>query len=114
MKKPMWTLDDARSIVKDIQIPMRDFGYHVALGGGVLNIGRSFHDLDIYFLPLDDIDSPLRADDAVLWLIPRWGDAQPITDPEYGASLHYSHKLKFWLPTKQRIDLFIVRGGLPL
>lgn len=50
----MWTLAEAVEFVKLIQEDCRKNNYHVCLGGGVLNKGQSFKDLDLYFLPLED------------------------------------------------------------
>jgi len=58
---PMWTLDEGREIVAQVQQNSRAYGYHVAMGGGVLNNGESSKDLDLYFLPLD-ADSPAHPD----------------------------------------------------
>lgn len=48
----MWTLDKAIKLVRDTQSTAFSFGYHICLGGGVLNKGNSEKDLDLYFIPL--------------------------------------------------------------
>jgi hypothetical protein len=49
-----WTFDDALPLIRAVQPVVRRFGYHVCLGGGVLNKGVSDHDLDLYFLPMNN------------------------------------------------------------
>jgi hypothetical protein len=58
----MWTLDNGLALVRAIQPKIRQFNYHVAIGGGVVNRGFSTKDLDLYFLPMQDAQSiALRA-----------------------------------------------------
>lgn len=56
-QKPVrWTLDVVRTLIADeLQPESRRYGYHVALGGSVLNTGLSRKDLDLYYLPLDGV-----------------------------------------------------------
>lgn len=107
----MWTFAEAQQEVKRVQQASRAFGYHVALGGGVLNVGKSEKDLDLYFLALDDKDSSPNAADLVKWLESLWGAATPINDPRYGDSVHYARKLKFQPLGSRRIDVFVVHGS---
>ena len=74
-----WTLEDGLKLVRAIQQECREYGYHVALGGGVLNVGKSGKDLDLYFLPLDNskFGEPKPAD-LVGWLSKLWGRPEPI------------------------------------
>ena len=106
---PMWTLDAGLTMAAQVQAGSRKFGYHVALGGGVLNRGESFKDLDVYFLPLDsDTMSPDSAG-VLTWLESLWGVSESINDPNYGPSPYYKLKLKFY-PENRRIDVFVVGG----
>jgi len=50
----MWTLDEALILVRRLQGFVRPTCYHLALGGGVLNNGRSDKDLDLYFIPFSE------------------------------------------------------------
>lgn len=50
----MWTLNEARLFINEIQSKLLAKNYHVVLGGSVLNDGQSENDLDLYFLPLED------------------------------------------------------------
>lgn len=50
--KPLWTFDEALPLIRELQPLTREPGYHLTLGGSVLNIGRSLKDLDLFFLPM--------------------------------------------------------------
>ena len=50
----VWTYEQAHKVILKLQQDSRSFGYHLCLGGGVLNHGASGKDLDLYFLPLDN------------------------------------------------------------
>jgi len=52
VKPAMWHLDDALRLVRELQPVAKGFGYHICLGGGILNRSVSYHDLDLYYLPL--------------------------------------------------------------
>jgi len=54
-----WALDLALKVIRLIQPKIRNFGYHCALGGGVLNKGYSTKDLDLYMLPLVGTPDPM-------------------------------------------------------
>lgn len=49
----MWTLSDALDVIRPLQFKALQYGYHLALGGGVLNKGESANDLDLIVMPLD-------------------------------------------------------------
>lgn len=53
-----WTLEDSLKIIRAVQPETRRFGFHLCLGGGVLNYGESNKDLDLYFLPMDNGEAP--------------------------------------------------------
>ena len=53
IKLPRWSLDDALEVIRSLQYKALQCGYHLALGGGVINKGHSHNDLDIVVLPLD-------------------------------------------------------------
>jgi hypothetical protein len=113
--KVMWTLEQGRQVVTEIQDGSRRFNYHVALGGGVLNNGISNKDLDIYFLPLDNGNEP-DPEGVKLWLSQVWGRQvlwiEPICPSDYPEDEKndsaYSEKLKYQLASGQRIDVFII------
>ena len=43
----MWTLQTAAPVCQVLETIALQFGYHVALGGGVLYKGQSRHDMDV-------------------------------------------------------------------
>lgn len=47
-----WYLADALRLVQRLQAVAWPLGWHIALGGGVLNHGYSDKDLDLYVLPI--------------------------------------------------------------
>ena len=100
----MWTLEQGRAEIQRVQSPSRKFGYHVCLGGSVLNAGESSKDLAVYFLPLD-LKSP-QPDRLLAWLATMWGSYTPLNDPRYTQLAYYRHKLRFDIP--KRIDVFVV------
>lgn len=127
----MWRLDDARNLISTLQPHLKPLGFHVALGGGVLNRGWSKKDLDLYFLPLDNSEpsdppgllkflreqwgpsAPMRqASDAKRFFITPGGDIAappPPPDQDYPAvpGSPYTHKLKFtW--SNLCIDVFVI------
>lgn len=105
----MWLLADARALVSELQLATRHYGYHLALGGGVLNKGQSDKDLDLYFLPLDDMKEPRNTEGLLCFLEDHLGYSEPIFDPQYErlSPSAYRKKVKFDYNGK-RIDAFIV------
>lgn len=73
----MWTLDEGLKLVRAIQEPSRKFGYHITLGGSVLNGGESKKDIDLYFHPMDN-GEPINTDGLLDWLSGLWGGSAPI------------------------------------
>lgn len=51
-KPVVWELVSALDLVRELQWQVTRFDYHIAIGGGVINKGQSFKDLDLYFLPM--------------------------------------------------------------
>lgn len=48
----LWYLCDAQLLIRQLQEVAWPLGWHIALGGGVLNHGYSDKDVDIYALPI--------------------------------------------------------------
>ena len=117
----MWTLEQGLTVVRALQEHIRTYGYHLTLGGGVINKGSSNKDLDLYFLPMGCPDrSPERPGDLLAFLEMLWGKSEDIrvtSGGEYGDEDSfdpnglYQHAVKFnrqsKTGTKQRIDVFI-------
>lgn len=103
-----WTLDEALQLIRIIQPETRKYGYHLCLGGGVMNNGKSEKDLDLYFLPLDNGNKP-DPDGLQKWLISLWGEPSEIGDQEaYGPPTPpYLVKQKYDF-CGLRIDVFIL------
>lgn len=102
----MWTLLDALQLVRAIQPELKPLQWHVALGGGVLNIGQSDKDLDLYVLGFNgnglEPTSPVTE-----LLVSKWGYYQPIANSDgYPPDPRYREKIKFTVGGK-RIDVFI-------
>lgn len=100
----IWTLEDGLDIIRAIQPDTRKFGYHLCLGGGVLNKGSSHKDLDLYFLPMGGPKS--NPDGLVSWLESMWSRPNDI-DPDYPHGLPYLRRLKFQYG-ELRIDVFVL------
>jgi hypothetical protein len=102
----MWRIEHALSVVRALQPMTRDFNYHLTLGGGVLNLGRSDKDLDLYFLPLcNDTDH----EPALLlgFLEELWGKSEPIGSEDCYEEDPRWLKVKFMLNGWRRIDVFV-------
>lgn len=109
----MWTLPQALNLIRETQTAAKGFGYHICLGGSVLNAGQSKKDLDLYFLPL--LSESLDPKSLIQSLEIGWGlssgDTASWTNPEPGP---YHYRLVFSgygkthpFPGK-RVEVFIV------
>ena len=110
-KPTVWTLEAALEVIRAIQPLVREFGYHVALGGGVLNKGESRKDLDLYFLSLDNPKTPADASRLTRWLDATWGKGTPIGDDDYDTDkdVVYAEK-NTYTSQGRRIDVFVIGG----
>jgi len=100
--KEYWTLDEALPIIRSLQPHTRKFGYHLTLGGGVLNTGESKKDLDLFFLPLNHgggkpqqgwSKEPLP-EKLMEWLDSMWGTHEPLITKSqgYGDPPYYGYR----------------------
>ena len=80
--KNHWTLDEALGLVRAIQQDSRKFGYHITLGGGVLNKGESRKDLDLFFLSLDNHKIKADPDGCMKWLTSLWGEGKKMWEQD--------------------------------
>lgn len=108
----MWTFDEAMEAVTALQPELREIGYHMALGGGVLNSGTSEKDLDLYFLPLGGLEGKGAESGSVAALLESYfGGFDVIGEQDYdafpGGTSPYALKLKFVFDNR-RIDAFIL------
>lgn len=97
----MWTLEEGLKYVRAWQQDAEFLGYHIAIGGGVLNNGSSLKDLDLYFLPLTNDKAPDV--EGVLELIERTGY-------KYDPDLAPSHKPNPYTPFRFQGTLFETRS----
>lgn len=113
-KFPVWTMQSALELVRALQPMLHEVRHHIALGGGVLNKGKSFKDLDLYVLPMGGPRTPISTDnaavDAVLCDVMDYeapiGDSETYGDrqqPAMRARDRYTFEGK-------RVDVFVVRG----
>lgn len=105
VREHAWILDEALALVRFIQPMTRAFGYHLAIGGGVVNRGFSDKDLDLYFLAMED-SSALNPTGLLVLLDAFWGQREDIGNGSYRKS-HYKHKVKYAVDGR-RIDVFVV------
>jgi len=111
-KKPAWTLDDALQVIRAMQSTISEFGFHVGLGGGVLNRGQSTNDLDLYFFPLkgEDVDEAPEVGPLLAWVYMHLG--RPLDEPasyDHEEYTPYRHQEKLrHFGDRRNIDIFIV------
>lgn len=104
----IWTLEDGLSLVRTLQPESRQFGYHICLGGGVINNGQSKKDLDLYCLPLNNMSTKPNARGILGWLKETLGGWELIGGLEYGdGESHYTWKVKF-RNGGRCVDVFII------
>lgn len=109
-----WVLDEVMELIRDLQPKVRLLGYHIALGGGVLNNGQSDKDLDLYFLPIYD-DNARDSDGVIELLNTKWGLRAPLggrvpaTEAEYlpESLTIYTGGQFTYAPGGRRIDVFV-------
>lgn len=76
-----WNLNQGLELVRALQPKIKEFGYHVTLGGGVLNNGKSKKDIDLYFIPLVGKKFPIPdSDKLIAWFTGLWGDGVKLGD----------------------------------
>lgn len=102
----MWTMEQGLVVVRTLQPLAQLFGYHIALGGGVLNRGASDKDLDLYFLPRLGVAH--RPQQLLIRLASRWGEEQRIGSDGAEEQGVYEYKVQFNALGK-RIDVFVVK-----
>jgi hypothetical protein len=108
-----WYLADALVLLRELQAIAWPAGWHLALGGGVLNHGYSDKDLDLYVLPI--YSRPDLVDE--LTILSRLADILDSKHPEgepvcsFQGNPHecYTYAMRFSYRGKQPVELFIVR-----
>ncbi len=105
-----WSLDSALALIRSIQPELHTRKYHVALGGGVLNKGVSYKDLDLYMFPFNGAET---IEPLLPYLESIWGVAEDIgSDKEgYPPDINFQVRVKFHVGPG-RIDVFITKNGV--
>ncbi len=107
----MWTIEDALMWIRRMQPELSSVGYHVALGGGVLNKGFSMKDLDLYLLPFEMRHDMSASDQQALSVMERLTGVKGIPfnsgDTEYPEDQTFKARVKMYLDSNRRIDVFI-------
>lgn len=113
VKFPVWTLETALAVVRKLQPLTRLYGYHLCMGGGVLNRGESNKDLDLYLLPLDD-QGTVDYDGMLMEMETEFGPSADISvDPEYLAGMESPcHAKRKFANDGKRVDAFFIKGGV--
>lgn len=105
---PVWDMTSGRALVSRLQTWSRSYGYHVCLGGSVLNKGQSAKDIDIYFLPLNNGNPPAPVNLVRKLQFKLKSVVTPFTSKEYPErELPYILKGKMSYQDK-RIDIFVM------
>jgi hypothetical protein len=100
----MIALNTALRLIRETQATAGSFGYHICLGGGVLNRGFSEKDLDLYFLPL--IEQPQDPTRLLESLEIGWGPSDPAFSGG-AAQGPYLHKRRYDI-LEGRVEVFIM------
>jgi hypothetical protein len=94
---------------------VRQFNYHIAIGGGTVNKGSSLKDLDLYFLPLLNSTEATDSGGLRAFLTEQFGEGEVIGPGKEITDNYEVHqddhvfkdgKFKF-APKGKRIDCFI-------
>lgn len=112
IRRHRWYRSDADALIRNIQATVWPLGWHVALGGGVLNHGYSNNDLDLYLLPI--YNRPECASEiAVLTKVAsKFFDSQhPLSEPVTSFdTTHECFKYSVRLYADQKpVEIFVVR-----
>ncbi len=101
-----WTLEEGLEIIHKLQLKVRNFNYHICLGGSVLNYGNSLNDLDLYFLSLSN-GLNNEPEKLVQFLTDEIGNLENLMKEEYMTDTKYVGAFKTSINNK-RIDIFIL------
>lgn len=113
-----WTMPEALGLIRKLQPEVKKFGYHLTLGGGVLNKGESDKDLDIYLITMDSPKFKRNMVGLVEWLEGLWGKATPLSKPK-GANQQLINQLQTWpsgwyeTPTYSALRSSVIRITTP-
>lgn len=115
----IWSLEKALGFVRRLQPLTRLHGYHMAIGGGVVNNGGSEKDLDLYLLPLDNMPKPADYEGMLMEMEAEFGPSQAIgalgvQSEEYPTVTAWSpyHAKRKFANNGHRVDVFFIKGEL--
>lgn len=100
----IWALADALKLIRETQATARSFGFHICLGGGVLNRGTSEKDVDLYLLPL--IEVPQNTEGLLASLEIGWGPSE-IAFSGGDSQGPYLHKRRYTVDDR-KIEVFVM------
>jgi hypothetical protein len=111
LPRHVWYLADALVLVRTLQAIAWPQGYHIALGGGVLNHGYSDGDLDIYVLPI--YNKPGIVDELVILtalgaVLDQNDYVEPVCSFENNPHECFAYSVRFPNGGK-RVEIFVVR-----
>ena len=111
----MWTLEEAQKLINGMQAFAKDYNYHVALGGGVLNKGKSDKDLDLYFLPIENNNNNNRPEplELILWLGTLFGKGTIIKPGMYNKVADKDRVNTFGMNTVNNNQFAIYTNNVP-
>lgn len=94
-------------LIQALQPEVREFNYHICLGGGVLNTGASDKDLDLFILPLNGTE-PDRGG-LMKYLIDTLGPYTALRDgPDYGPEMLQMYDEMVRFDVDGRVDVFVL------
>lgn len=116
-RRHVWYLSDAQTLVRELQEHIWPLGWHVTLGGGVLNHGYSDKDLDLYLLPRYVKDHLHDVEKLKSLLLSWWEEAEGGYDKRAPESVPAGQEAKAFAWTgrylrgsgRQPVEIFVVR-----
>lgn len=106
----MWTLEEALTVVRNIDPILKPKGWFVGISGGVLLKGSSVHDLDLLFVPMDNVDKCIACLHKCLvdfsWKIIR--TKEEMQEGWRAKGLRDNKHVEHWEFNNKRIDVIIV------
>ena len=109
-KKP-WTLQEALLLIKDLQMPLKNAGFGIALAGSVLLEGESKNDLDLILFPQDTSSVNIEKARLVLQnggMVPLWYRHE-IAEFWFRAGSSDTKHVEVWAWNGHRVDIFFLR-----
>lgn len=112
---PIWTLDEAIKLIREIQPEMHNVKYAVSLGGSVLNEGESYKDLDLIINPFypEEVGEEFIAARAKLetlgFTLVRNREEVANGHDEYAIVSNTNKWIEEWSFNGKRVDIFFLK-----